>query len=141
MALAIVDCGCARFDYRIHLPLFYSVVPQNAVLRPPIEDQHQHTHTWYSMQGLVAFATSLDWEGVRNLNSEFSKDTCHHFGKAKDVLTQGSSVVAQEGRENWFHEYVSCRQIVKSSTHCLHTVHSSPNPSDYASLTLQIMLM
>ena len=88
--------------------MFCSVVPQNTV-ESPIEDHLQHTHTWYSAHGLVAFATSLDWAGVQGLNSEFSRGTCHRFGKVKEVLTPQSSVVAQDERDNWFHKYVSSR--------------------------------
>lgn len=87
------------------------MVSQSTADQSPLEDYSQHTHTWYSSHGLLAFATSLDWDGVQHLNSDFSHETCHHFGKVKDVLSQESSVMAQGRGGGWFRKYVSLQGV------------------------------
>ena len=75
------------------------------------------TRIWFSETGLIAFATTLDWNGVKALYAGFSKATCQNLGKVKNVIPKKESMVQIP-----FHKYVSnsshaCKVIVHMHTH------------------------
>ena len=122
VCVCVCVCVCNRGHSTYIIPHFssriFSMISQSSIDQSPPEYHSHDTHTWYSTHGLVAFATSLDWDGVQRLNSDFSRDTCHHFGKAKDVLRQETSVVAQGQGGGWFHKYVSLQEVSAGLVRC-----------------------
>ena len=89
----------------------------------PIQDTTA-TEIWFSENGMIAFATTLDWNGVKALYAGFSKTTCLNLGKVKDVTSKKSMVQVP------FDQYVS-----NSSHACKVTVHMHTHAQIFASHT------
>ena len=75
----------------------YSTYSTAKTGQPPIQGTTA-TYSWFHENGVIAFATTLDWNGVKGLHTGFSKSTCHNLGKVKDVIPKKESMVtAQKG--------------------------------------------
>ena len=87
------------------MTLIYCSTATSEYHSPEYLDNPAHTHTWYRHNGLVAFATSLEWPQIQELHG-FAEEQCHKFGKVRDQhILDEDSVSAQEG--GWFDRYVS----------------------------------